>query len=80
MDAKLAIRRQTTIPKSVNKRNVLAVIEVGGKMVNKDYIYQRVWEIALPQLEKELKEKLKDIGSDQYDKLYKRACMEVSNG
>lgn len=82
-DGILSIRRQTTIPKVISGRNVLAIIEVGGKLFSKDRVYQRIWELGISELEKELISEMLKVGKTEkdYDKLYQRAVKEVqTNG
>lgn len=38
------IRRTVSIPKTVGNESILAIVEVGGKLLNKDVVYQMFFE------------------------------------
>lgn len=38
------IRRTVSIPKTVGSESILAIVEVGGKLLNKDVVYQMFFE------------------------------------
>ncbi len=63
--AELNIRRTVTIPKYFGKEDILAIIDVGGQVLNKDRIYQKFFEYGLPGVKEEIIKELKIRGGDE---------------
>ena len=58
----LTVRRSVTMPKIVSGINVLALIEVGGQIFNKDATYTKIFEFGIPQLKEFLKKEAIEKG------------------
>ena len=74
------IRRTVSIPKQLNGDDVLAVIEVGGRLFSKDMIYQKFFEHGLAGVMEEIKKEIKKKGGDEkkFRELLKKASGKVS--
>lgn len=79
MDMK--IRRIVSIPKVADKEDVLALIEVGGKMFNKDLIYQKFFSHGAKGVKQEILDEIKTRGGNEKDfqKMMKQA-QDKNNG
>ena len=75
----LNIRRTVTIPKFFGKENILAVIELGGEVLNKDRVYQKFFEYGLEGVKKEILKELKTRGGNEntFKNLLEKAVKKV---
>lgn len=46
------IRRTVSIPKFVNGESIFALVDIGGKLFNKDVIYQKFFEFGFAEVKK----------------------------
>jgi hypothetical protein len=59
------IRRTVSIPKRASSgESILAVIDMGGKLLNKEMIYQKFFEYGLNGVKNLLKEEVKSRGGN----------------
>ena len=63
----IRIRRTATIPVQHNKENILAVIEVGGMLVNKNWIYEQFFIEGLKGVKANILKKIKERGGTEKD-------------
>lgn len=78
----LFARRTVTIPKKVGGKDILALIELGGKVLkSKDVVYQRIFELAYEPLKKVLKDEVYRNGGDDdhFARLLNEAEQKLKN-
>lgn len=56
------IRRTVSIPKVYKGNNILAIVDVGGKLLNKDVIYQKFFELGSDAVKEFLLKEFTDRG------------------
>ena len=73
----LTIRRTVPIPKVVNNKQVLALIEVGSKIFgSKDVVYQKFFEFGFDLVQKDIIQEIKRKGGkdELFDEAVKIVC------
>ncbi len=63
----IRIRRTATIPVLHNSENILAIIEVGGKLVNKNWIYEQFFIEGLKNVKSNMLKIVKERGGTEKD-------------
>ena len=63
----IAIRRTATIPVQHNKENILAIIEVGGTLVNKNWVYEQFFIEGLKGVKSSILQRIKERGGTEKD-------------
>lgn len=73
------IRRTVSIPIQINGDNILALIEIGGKLWNKDIIYQKFFELGVKGVIEDIRlEVLKRGGTEeQFNSMIKKANEKI---
>jgi hypothetical protein len=59
------IRRTVSIPKSFNGESILALVDVGGKLLNKDVIYQKFFELGANSVKEFLQKEFANRGGSK---------------
>jgi hypothetical protein len=63
----IRIRRTATIPVNHNGENILAIIEVGGILVNKNWIYEQFFIEGLKSAKQNMLKIIKERGGTEKD-------------
>lgn len=73
------IRRTVSIPVQINGDNILALIEIGGKLWNKDLIYQKFFEVGVDGVKAQIEEEIIKRGGtkEQYTAMIERAKEKI---
>jgi len=50
----IAVRRTITLPRKVNGKDLLALIEIGGKILNKEVIYELFFKTAYSEVKEKI--------------------------
>lgn len=74
------IRRTVSIPKQLNNVNILALIEVGGKLYSKDLVYQKFFEYGLKGVMEDIQKEISKKGGSEkkFNELMKKAAEKFS--
>lgn len=90
----IAVRRTITIPRSVDGKDLLALIDVGGKILNKEVIYELFFKesyfmvkkqilkayLARNGTEREFRDMLKKAETDVDNKIKKNKTVKIKKG
>lgn len=77
----LTIRRTVPIPKVVNNKQVLALIEVGSKIFgSKDVVYQKFFEFGFDLVQKDIIQEIKRKGGkdELFDEMLEFAVKKIA--
>ena len=61
------IRRTVFIPQVINGEDVIALIEVGGRVFSKEMVYRKFFEHGLKQVKADIVSEMKKRGSTEKD-------------
>lgn len=61
----ISIRRSISIPKQIGQDNILALIDLGGKIFNKDTVYSMFFELGFPAVKAHLLAEFKRRGGSE---------------